>query len=283
MGNLIDANELKAVLEEHYHFICKDCTGWEDMCADLAYADLNRANLAEANLAYAVLSKANLAGANLSGANLSGANLSGANLIGANLLRTNLDGTDLIGANLAGAVLNRANLYGAYLAGANLAYADLYAANLEAANLVGANLAYAVNLIEANFAGANVDRVNIDGANVGEALIDKFCPMCCPEYGAFIAWKKASGMIVKLQIPEDAKRSSASGRKCRASKAICLAIENADGTPSDVISIPSDYDGDFVYTVGEVVEVEDFDDNRAHECAPGIHFFITRKEAVDYA
>jgi hypothetical protein len=114
-------------------------------------------------------------------------------------------------------------------------------------------------------------------------LVDKFYPICCPEYGAFIAWKKANGMIVKLLIPEDAKRSSAFGRKCRASKAVCLAIENADGTPSDATSIPSGYDGDFIYTVGETVEVENFDGDRTHECAPGIHFFITRKEAVDYA
>lgn len=29
-------------------------------------------------------------------------------------------------------------------------------------------------------------------------------------------------------------------------------------------------------------EVADFDENRWNECAPGIHFFITRDEAVRY-
>lgn len=28
--------------------------------------------------------------------------------------------------------------------------------------------------------------------------------------------------------------------------------------------------------------VEDFDEDRRNECAAGIHFFITRQEAVDY-
>lgn len=37
-----------------------------------------------------------------------------------------------------------------------------------------------------------------------------------------------------------------------------------------------------MYTVGKIVTVDNFDTNRYEECAPGIHFFITRKEAVDY-
>lgn len=32
----------------------------------------------------------------------------------------------------------------------------------------------------------------------------------------------------------------------------------------------------------ETVSVADFDENRWNECAPGIHFFITREEAVRY-
>jgi hypothetical protein len=38
----------------------------------------------------------------------------------------------------------------------------------------------------------------------------------------------------------------------------------------------------FAYKVGDMVSVDDFDTNRWNECAPGIHFFITRQEAVDY-
>lgn len=125
-------------------------------------------------------------------------------------------------------------------------------------------------------------RADLSGANIELELINRFFPICCPEYGAFIAWEKAGVYIIKLQIPEDAKRSSAFGRKCRASKAICLAIEDKDGKDSDMTEIRSDYDNSFIYRVGETVEVSDFDDDRTHECAPGIHFFITRQEAVNY-
>ena len=43
-----------------------------------------------------------------------------------------------------------------------------------------------------------------------------------------------------------------------------------------------DHDKDFIYKVGEIVEVKDFDENRWEECSTGIHFFLTRDEAVRY-
>ena len=46
--------------------------------------------------------------------------------------------------------------------------------------------------------------------------------------------------------------------------------------------VNSNYDSRFVYRIGETVEVPNFDDDRWNECAPGIHFFITRQEAVEY-
>ena len=35
-------------------------------------------------------------------------------------------------------------------------------------------------------------------------------------------------------------------------------------------------------SVGDIVRVDNFDKNRWNECSTGIHFFITRQEAVDY-
>ena len=85
-----------------------------------------------------------------------------------------------------------------------------------------------------------------------------------------------------MEVTEVAKRSSAYGRKCRCSEARVLAIETQDGKPAKVEEVHSLYDSDFIYRVGEIVKVENFDEDRRNECAPGIHFFITRKEAVDY-
>ena len=209
------------------------------------------------------LRDADLYGANLCGANLCGANLRGANLCGANLCDADLRGADLRSANLSGA-----NLYGADLRDANLRNANLCDANLCGANLCGADLR-----------GANLYGANLCGANLRDA---KGCYLSCPTEGSFIGWKKASGHIVKLRIPEDARRSSATGHKCRCDKAYVMEIQNMDGTKATEDTVRSDHDKNFVYTVGATVEVPDFDDNMWSECAPGIHFFIDRRAAVEY-
>ena len=174
---------------------------------------------------------------------------------------------DLCGADLCGADLYIANLRGA----------NLYAADLREANLRGANL-YAADLYIANLRGANLRETKIDSM-----LLNKFYPICCPEAGNFVAWKKVRGnFIVKLEVTENAKRSSAFGRKCRCNEAKVLDIQNLDGTSADVTEVYSKHDANFAYRVGETVRVDNFDEDRRNECAPGIHFFITRQEAVDY-
>jgi len=108
------------------------------------------------------------------------------------------------------------------------------------------------------------------------------CPISCPDTGAFIAWKKVNGKIIKLLIPEDARRCSATSRKCRCDKAIVLAIEHIDGTSTDLSSIVNNNFAECTYTIGETVYPDSFDDNRWNECSHGIHFFITRQEAVEW-
>ena len=150
---------------------------------------------------------------------------------------------------------SRANLRGADLRGADLRGADLRGANLYGANLRGADLRGAENV--------------------------KY-PIACPEKGAFIGFKTAGKHIVELEILEDAKRSSATTRKCRCDKARVLSITKYDGQDAGISEVASDRDCNFIYKVGEIVSVSDFDENRWNECSTGIHFFITRQEAVDY-
>ena len=155
----------------------------------------------------------------------------------------------------------RANLSYADLSGTSLSYADLRGADLS-----GANLSYA-------------DLSNVKNQNY---------PITCPEKGSFTAFKKvysedlSKSYIAELEIPSDAMRCSATSRKCRCSKAKVISITNIDGTEANVDVAYSKYDLWFKYRVGEIVNVDNFDTNRWNECAPGIHFFITRKEAVDY-
>jgi hypothetical protein len=161
--------------------------------------------------------------------------------------------------------------------------ANLCGADLRGANLCGANLCDA-NLCDANLCGANLCGADLRGANLCDADLcgAKGTYMACPTDGSFIGWKKASGYIVKLQIPEDARRSSAGGEKCRCDKAYVVEIQNIDGTKADIETVHSSHDANFVYTVGATVEVSDFDGDRWNECAPGIHFFIDRRAAVEY-
>ena len=182
--------------------------------------------------------------------------------------RANLRDADLSGADLSGA-----NLRDADLRGANLSCANLRGADLRGANLSGANLSCA-NLSNANLSGASMDQMIWDIHTV-------FYPLQCPDSGSYIGYKKASGLVVELEIPADARRSSATSRKCRASKAKVLSITDINGNPAGG-QVKSNYDPDFVYTIGETVEVSDFDDDRWNECSTGIHHFITRAEAVIY-
>ena len=154
-------------------------------------------------------------------------------------------------------------------------------ANLRYANLRGVNLRNA-DLCKADLCGANLRGVNLLYANLCGAVNVPFIPYACPDFGMFIGYKKASGYIVELEIPEDAKRLSATTRKCRCNKAKVLRILNYDRTVADVTEVRSNYNSTFVYKVGDIVSVDNFDEDRFNECSTGIHFFINFQEAVDY-
>jgi len=233
-----------------------------------AYGDVLFSFEKENNTLRSSVLEAIKSGANLHGADLRYAYLQGADLHGADLHGADLQGANLRGANLRYAYLQGANLSGADLQGANLRYADLQGADLQGANLSGADLH------GANLRGAYLHRVDFNESTA-------FLLTQCPSEGSFIAWKKASGKIVKLQVCEDAKRSSATTLKCRCSKAKVLEIQETDGSRSDITQVQSDNDS-FIYKVGEIVEVSDFDENRFNDCSSGIHFFIAREMAVKY-
>ena len=197
------------------------------------------------------------------------ADLSDANLSNADLRHADLRHADLSDANLRHADLRRANLRGAVLSNADLSNADLRHADLSDADLSDANLRR-----------ANLRRAVLSNAESNECTA--FYDLQCPEEGDFIAFKKASGKIIKLRIPAEARRSSATTRKCRAEFADVLEILNTDKTKADVTEVASNYDFDVIYKVGERVTADSWDDDRWNECSHGIHFFITFDEAVNY-
>lgn len=234
-----------------------------------------------------------LRGANLYEFDLSNADLRGASLRNANLRNAYLRGADLVGVCLRNANLSNANLCYSDLRGADLNFANLYHANLRGANLYGADLRGAdlrdTNLRHSDLRGANLRNADLRGADGADLITAR--ASIIPDEGDIIGWKKAyvddtmppRPVIVKLLIPADAQRSNATGRKCRASKARVLDLQDKQGNslPPDTTAYSS-HDPDFTYKKGETVHVEDFDTNRWNECATGIHFFITRAEAAAY-
>ena len=212
--------------------------------------------------------------AKASGANLRGANLRGADLRGADLRGADLSGANLSGANLRGANLGGANLGGADLYCADLRDADLRDANLRDADLRGADLRGA-DLRDANLRGASLPGADLRGAE-SVSLIFNAQSSILPDFGQFQGWKKCkNGVLVRVMIGKKAKRSNATGRKCRAEYVKVLEVVGAE------IGI-SQYDNKTEYRVGDIVRCDKWNEDRWVECGGGIHFFLTRIEAEQY-
>ncbi len=190
------------------------------------------------------------------------------------------------------AELRCADLRGKNLRRAALGFADLRDADLRGADLRGADLRETV-LWGVDFRGADLRGADFGTAHTNGMKTDTHTkidwPMECPETGSFIGWKKAfeyaghlkkRTMIVKLEIPEDAERSSATTNRCRASKAMVLEIQNRDGTKADATEVKSAWGK--TYKIGEMVYPDRWDNNRWNEYSHGIHFFMTREEAVEW-
>lgn len=209
----------------------------------------------------AVKHNVNLSGANLHGADLYGADLSGANLRDASLNGANLSVANLRGTNLDDVDFRNARLYEADLRGTSLTYANFCGADLSRTYLMGANILY---------------------ANLSGAMNVPYIPMNCPSEGSFIGWKKVANKLIKLEIPAEAKRSSATSMKCRCDKAKVLSITDLDGShPIDEI-LNTSQGHVLLYRVGKIVYPDYFDNDRWNECSHGIHFFINKQDAINY-
>jgi hypothetical protein len=207
-----------------------------------------RAVLRSADLSRAVLRSADLSRADLRSADLSGADLSGADLRSADLRSAVLRSADLRSADLSGAVLRSADLRSAVLSGADLRSAVLSGAK-----------------------------------NIPDYV--RAVTSILPD-GPIIGWKKCNdGVIVKLQIPAKAKRSNATGRKCRAEYVKVLALYDRSSETelaADTVAVTSAHGPKTEYRKGHIVKPDSFDENRWEECSHGVHFFITRLEAEEY-
>lgn len=192
--------------------------------------------------------------------------------------------------------------------GLSFKYSSLAYFRFENCSFVGCDFTgcslYNTTFINCDLALAIFFHVDLSAARFSDTCIFSndivdYAPPIVPDDGDIIGWKKAmvftrrycendddETVIVKLRIPAEAKRSSGFGRKCRAEFAEVLAYETEDGDPyylDEDHVVASMFENSFEYPLGKIVRsINGFDGNRLRECAPGIHFFITRKEAVEY-
>jgi uncharacterized protein YjbI with pentapeptide repeats len=256
---------------------------------NLIYSDLSNSDLSNSNLSCSDLRGSNLSCSDLRGSNLSGSDLSGSDLRGSDLRGSDLSGSDLSNSNLRNSNLRNSNLRGSDLRGSNLSCSDLRGSDLRGSDLSGSDLRNS-NLRNSNLRGSDLSNSNLRGSDLSGSDLSgsnfsestPFLLSQCPSEGSFIAWKKANGLIIKLKVTENSKRSSATTLKCRCSEAEVLEIQNIDGSICDIKSISSNYISSFIYEVGKIVSVPDFDEDRFNECSAGIHFFISREMAVKY-
>ena len=189
------------------------------------------------------------------------------------LSNADLRNTDLRYADLKYADLRGTNLRYADLRNADLRNADLRYVDLRGADLTNANLRHA-DLRNANLRRAVLMNVKTNYLTIGYNI-------ACPEKGEFIGYKKAKNCLIELLILEDSKRNSATTAKCRCDKAKVLEITDIV-TGEKINSVSSEYDENFIYTVGEIIKVDDFDEDRWNECSTGIHFFMNKENAINY-
>ena len=269
-----DGTNLEEVLEAHRRFIR---TGHEEDRADFDGTDLRSVDL----------DNIDLRGASFMGANFANKILYGLRLNCACCIGACFTGVTLIDVDLSQANLHRADFSNADLRMAICKNADCTMASFKNAEMRG-SIFWQSSFYLADFTGANTIGVEFYNADLIHAVNAPYVITSCPETGAFVAWKScmsANGVkivIVKLLIPEDAKRSSGTDYKCRASKAEVLEIQAIDGRVLPDKEAFSRFNRSFVYRVGQTVYPSNFCKDRFMECSGGIHFFMNRQDAVNY-
>lgn len=183
--------------------------------------------------------------------------------------RIKFDGSNLEENNFYNVLFDECTLQGTNLKNANLENAILRYADMTGSNIEGANLYSAV-----------LEDAKLDNIIFNENT--KWFNLYCPEEGAFLGYKKCfNDRLVQLLIPSDAKRSSATLPTCRCNKAKVLSIKSFD-YKRNYTEASSLVDDNFIYRVGEWVQVEDFNEDRWRDSTTGIHFWMTREEAKNY-
>lgn len=205
----------------------------------------------------------------MSNGDLSGIDFSGIDCSWWALTDCVLDGCDFSGGSIAHGRFERCSFRNARFIRCDMEGADLRGADLTNADISGARLF-----------SAWLEQAKLDGV-VHDENTQNF-RMRCPETGAFIAYKKCyENRMVMMLVPADAKRTCATNNACRCSKAKVLTITSFDFKERYTWA-NSLVDENFIYREGEWAIPDRFTEDRWVESTYGIHFWMTREEAMKY-
>ena len=245
-------------------------------------ADFSKADLRGADFSHAGFEGVNFTDADLRGieayyavfnrADFTGANLKGASFEGCECLKTDFTSADLSCADLWNSDFTEALFYGTFFDGA-----DVSGSNFKFADTIDCNDFYAKDqMIHKGLKG------------VGSAENPIFhIPMACPSHGAFIGWYgvgytapitvthgKRTSWVLKLEIPEDARRCSAEGEICRCDKAKLVELQDLAGNVLEDQEVTISYNmQEYTLKVGEITEAPIYEEDCLKE-GPGIPFYI---------
>ena len=270
-NKIITQEEMDKIIEDHQHWLKEDCEGWENMRCILNDAEIEDLHIIGVDLRSAIFDDCWIS-------------------------NTMFDDSDLSNSLFKHASFNDCSFVNADVSCAFFISSFFRYSNLSNVNANGASfdkIAFEhVNMKGAHFTSSIFVKVALDDSEIVDAYSLPDIPLACPSSGSFIGWKKVlifnhssrrmiTTAIAKLEIPEDAKRSSELSNKCRCDKAKVISIESLDGERFYQEAV-SYRDHSFIYKVGETVSVPNFDECRWHECSSGIHFFIDKQAAIDY-
>lgn len=145
---------------------------------------------------------------------------------------------DFSNINLKNCSFSNCNFMSCDFSYSNLQNCHFYDCNLQNSNFINCDVC-GTKFTNCNFYNATLLGIKNFDVNCSSKL------QVCPEVGQFTAFKKAfkwgSNCIVELIIPEHAKRSSATTRKCRTSEALVVKIEDDYGREINLCHSLYDY------------------------------------------
>lgn len=150
---------------------------------------------------------------------------------------------------------------------------DLFVAKINKSKFINCNFR------TANFCKAEISDTKFENCEYNH--MTAFFKNHCPEEGEFIGYKTVKDFIIKLIIPEEAKRSSATSGKCRCSFAKVLEIKNIENGENVNSVTNTKFNKETEYIINKYVYPDSFDENRFNECSNGIHFFMSEYEALE--